>query len=126
MQNMERLTGEDYQEVVARGQAMLDATSGDLEGAVLLYDGFITLAEGRLDALLLDARMYGESLAESKMAIPYRPAESPEGLAVHRPKVLAADVSGAAAAALIEAFFRGVGRHRQGAAIWDEHFDESR
>lgn len=76
--------------------------------------------------MLLDARMYGESPAEFKMAIPYRPADNAEGFAVHRPKVLAADVSGAGAAALIEAFFRGVGRHQRGAAIWEEHLDESR
>ena len=60
------------------------------------------------------------------MAVAYRPAESPEGFAVFRPKIVAFEGFEPSYEELSEAFFRGVHSHEEGTAVWVRALDESR
>jgi hypothetical protein len=86
----------------------------------------VTLPSGKTDALLLEARCYGEGGGGFGMAIPYRNAEDPAGFAVYRPKFLSVEGAEPDHDALAEAFFRGVDSHEEGAKVWNAHLDQSR
>ena len=123
---MRGMAVEDLRQAVEMGQAHLESQPDGARIAALIYDGYVTIeGEQRIDALLLDAREYaGEG--RLKLAVPYRPAEHPDGLAVHRPKFLdlraSAETSPADAG---RAFFQGVDLHAEAAPLWNRHLDES-
>ena len=110
---------------VTKGRDWLETNHLGATRAVLIYDGFITLPSGKVDALLVEAREYGPQALSFKMAIPYRHAQSPEGFAVHRPKFLELDADQSQVTALAQAFFDGVEQHEKGAEVWNSHLDES-
>ena len=123
---MTRFAADMLEDGAAQGQARLDANPEHAERAVLVYDGFATLPEGRIDALIVVIRDYAAPANTLTMALPYRPMESPEGFAVYRPKFIR--WSGATEpdySALADAFFNGLDSHQQGAAVWDKHSDGS-
>lgn len=125
-QQMRRMAAEDLREAVEMGQAHLESQPDGARIAALVYDGYVTFEDGRhIDALLLDGREYAGD-GRLRVAVPYRPAEHPEGLAVHRPKFLdyRADEAHAPEDAG-RAFFEGVDSHAEAAPIWNRHLDES-
>jgi hypothetical protein len=85
-----------------------------------------TPADGKTDALLIEARRYEPGVWGLMMAVPYRNAADPAGFAVYRPKF--PEVVGPAPdySLLAEAFFRSIDRHERGAAVWNAHIDQSR
>ncbi|MFL5733538.1 MAG: hypothetical protein ACJ78Q_10085 [Chloroflexia bacterium] len=122
---MNRLVTEELPESVERGRKWLVENPDGAVCGVLIYDGYVTLDSGKIDALLVNARSYGNEPAGFLMAIPYRHAEKPEGFAVHRPKFLSFEGPEPDIKALAEAFFRGVYQHEKAAEVWDAHMDES-
>src|SRR5207244_362625 len=82
------LVSERVEEGAPRGKEWLAQNPDRAARAVLVFDGFITLAAGRTDALIVTIRDYTQGDAEITMALPYRPAGDPNGFAVHRPKFL--------------------------------------
>jgi hypothetical protein len=118
----QRLEGEELQVEVARGQDWLMANPESVDFATLIYDGFVALEAGRIDALIAEIRSFGSDPASVTMAIPYRHAR--DGFAVHRPKFLDCDRD-ADWSLLGEAFFRGVAQHEHGSAIWNRALDQT-
>ena len=123
---MDRLVSERVEDAVALGRERLAQDPGGALRAVLVVDGYVTLPEGKTDALLIDGRRYGEPAWSFSMAVPYRHAGDAAGFAVYRPKFLAADGAAADYAALGEAFFRGVDRHERGAGRCGQRMDQGR
>src|SRR5687767_15186504 len=118
---MHRLVTEQVEDSVARGRAWLAENPEGASRAVLIYDGYLTLDTGKVDALILDARLFGPPPQSLLMAVPYRLAEHPDGFAVHRLKFLDFDGAEPDPATIGEAFFRGVEQHERGALVWSEH-----
>jgi hypothetical protein len=124
-QEFQRIEDERLEDAVARGNAWLEENPESATCGVLIYDGFITIASSKLDALIMEIREFGERLGALRIVVPYQQAESPTGFAVHRPKFFDANAPNQDIAALAAAFFKGVERHEKGSAIWNAHIDES-
>jgi hypothetical protein len=108
-------------------QAGLDWLSQNPKSALraaFVYDGFVTLSTGKLDALLVEIRDYGPPCRSLKMAVPYRPATESRSFAVYRTKFLTTDISKPDLELLSAAFFRGVESHEKAAPVWSKWFDE--
>jgi hypothetical protein len=125
-QSFRRLEGPELTECVAEGKAWLTAPPREVAVAVLIYDGFISLPDGKTDALLLDMHSYVSDTAAIQMALPYRHAAKQGGFAVHKPKILAFSGVEPNWEAVVEALFSGVAQHQKGAEIWNATLDESR
>jgi hypothetical protein len=123
---MARLVGERLEEGVARGQEWMANNPDGAARAVLIVDAFITLPGSKTDALIATIRDFTNDDAEITMAIPYRPASHASGFAVHRPKFL--DFKGPEPdwKSVGEALWRGIESHEKGAAVWNQHLDESK
>jgi hypothetical protein len=122
---MRRLVTDRVEEAVDRGHDWLENNPESVQRAVLIYDGYITLPSGKIDALLVEARKYQPQVQSFAIAVPYRHADSPAGFAVHRPKLIALDGDPLQSRAIVEAFFEGVDQHEKGAEVWDAYLDES-
>lgn len=125
---LQRLVADDSEAAVLDGRRRLEENPDHATSAILVYDGFITWNEARLDAIVLDAVQYVPERFEFRMAVPYRPAGAEAGFAVFRPKLLEVGPpplsAEAVAETLREAFFHGVDRHEQGAAVWHAALDD--
>lgn len=96
------------------------------ERAVLVVDGFADLDGVRRDALIARVVEYGPPRRSLHIVLPYRPARSDEGFAVHSPRFGGAEgLEAVDLEALGQAFFAGVGAHAAASPIWTEHLDES-
>lgn len=71
-------------------------------------------------------RDYTRGDAEITMAVPYRPARDPKGLAVRRPAFLGFKGSEPDWPQIGTAFWTGIAQHEKGAAVWNKHLDEGR
>ena len=120
---MDRLMYDDYAEGARAGQAALADGDPSWVSAVLVADGYFTLDHGKVDALLIEAVEYGPYRQTLSVALPYRPAQDPNGFAVHRPKFVGVD--DAQLDTIAEAFFQGAAQHGEAAEVWDRHLDES-
>ena len=121
---LRRMENEKLEDGVAEGHSWLKDNPESVPYAVLIYDGFVTLASGKTDALLLEIRDFATQPRSLRMAVPYRHANDPEGFAVHRPKFLAADPPHHDFSLLAEAFFQGVDQHKKGSSIWNAHLND--
>ena len=109
------------------GQEQLDRNPHKAKCAVLIYDGYLTLAGVRTDALMLEIRDYSESRKPVRIAIPYSPKSDKSAFVVYRPKIV--EFPGPAdehAQKFMEVFWQGVENHKQGFAVWSAHIDQSR
>ena len=112
--------------ITAHGKQWLDANVEHADVAVVVYDGYVTIAGVRTDALLLELRSYRRPIAVMKMAVPYRPHHDPRGFAVYRPKFIVRAMDDQDdTPALTQAFFRGVFAHDSGGRIWKACADQS-
>jgi hypothetical protein len=123
---MMRFVTEDLQAGAERGRQWLAENPEGATHAVLVLDGFITLEGGKTDALIVEAVQYVPERAGFTLAVPYRSKDSADGFAVYRPKFIDCDGAEPDFDRLGEAFFRGVDRHEQGAAVWNASLDQSR
>ncbi len=78
--HMCRVIAEMFGQAIQIGQEKLVHNPYGAARGVLVYDGFITLPSGKMDAIVLDICEYGLQLTTFLMAVPYRPNSSPEGL----------------------------------------------
>jgi hypothetical protein len=125
--HMQRLEDPRLEDAVDRGKKWLAENPATVAAAALVYDGYVTLATGRTDALIADVRSYSEAATSSlRVVVPYRHANSGEGFAVYRPKFLNYEGPAFAEQQLDEAFWSGVDNHEKGAAVWNAHLDQSR
>jgi hypothetical protein len=123
---MARLAADRLEEGVEQGRGWLVENPEGVARAVLIYDAYVKLEAGKTDALVIEARRYGNPEIVFTLAIPYRNVEHPEGFAVYRPKLLSHVGGELDSQNLVKAFFRGVDQHEQGAAVWNAHIDQSR
>ena len=125
-QNFRRIEGPELTECVAEGKAWLAAPPHEIAIAVLIYDGFIDLPDGKTDALLLDVHSYVSDTTAIQLAVPYRHAAKQGGFAVHKPKILAFTGAEPNWEAVVQALFSGVAQHQKGSVVWNAKLDESR
>src|SRR5437764_13867405 len=59
--------------IAAEGRGWLDANADRAEAAVVLVDGYVTIAAVRTDASILDTRSCSPSAGAIRIAGPYRP-----------------------------------------------------
>src|SRR5689334_17134897 len=111
---MQRFAAPQLEQGVEAGRDVLTRNPERATQAVLIYDGFVTLRSGKVDALLLDIRYYGPAGWSLKMAVPYRPASETQTFGVYRPKFLSCDLPTPDYEALGSAFFQGVDSHEKG------------
>ena len=123
---MTRLAHEELSEAVEAGKRRLAENDMDANDAVLLYDTWLSLDEGKLDAIVIEMRSYFSPASKAVIAVPYTPADC-GGFSVHRPKILTweqcddFDLN-----AVVEAFFSGIAGHEKGAEVWNRCLDESK
>lgn len=121
---MQRLVADRVEAGVQQGQEMLECAT-EFDRAVLVYDGFVTLPQGKFDALLIDARKYGAPEAKLLMAVPFRSKTWRRRFAVFKPKFLEISDPGVDPGQISEAFFSGVDQHEEGCKVWDAALDQS-
>ncbi|MEK1939461.1 MAG: hypothetical protein AAAB16_03705 [Pseudomonas sp.] len=121
---MVRVVADNAQEAMEEGQSMYAGNRWNAAGGFWAVDGFVTLPDvGKVDALLLNICTYEEPKHELRMALPYRHAQSSDGFAVFRPKLLGLEnLETGDVQPLMDAFFAGRDEHTEGAAIWNAHF----
>jgi hypothetical protein len=119
---MTRFAAPDLSDGVRAGQEALATNEDGAARAVLVYDAYVHLPSGRVDALVIEAVEYGPEPRTLRMGIPYRP----EPFAVHRPKFF--EVTGVDQPdwpVLAEAFYTGVDSHEEAAKVWNASLDDS-
>lgn len=123
---MSRMLSERLEDGAARGKEWLTKNPAGAARAVLVFDGYITLPSGKIDALIVTVRDYTRNDAEINMAVPYRPARNPGGFAVHRPKFLGFKGAEPDVEKIGVALWAGIAKHEAGSAVWNRHLDESK
>lgn len=104
----------------------LDSNPQGAERAVLVVDGFFELEGVRRDALIAHVIAYGPPRRSLHIVVPYRPANSDAGFAVHSPRFgNPENIAPERLDALGDAFFSGVVLHTAASPIWTSHLDES-
>jgi len=122
---MDRLAGNDLEQVVALGKARLAANDDAADDAAFLFDGRIPIGERKYDAIIVEMRAYFSPRSASRLGIPYTP-KSAGGFHVHRPKILQwQNCEDFSLQDVVEAFFEGVDAHEQGAKVWNSALDQS-
>jgi hypothetical protein len=123
---MERLVYERLEQGVIKGQEKINSNPYKTNAAVLIYDGRISLGSQKVDALIIEFRGYAKNNGFIKVALPYTAATSVTTFAVHKPKVIEISENLQKDFQLIFGkFFEGVDQHEKGAAVWNQHLDES-
>ena len=121
---MARLVGDDLGTMVQIGRQRLDDNDMNADDAAFLYDGYITIGDDKLDAILIELRDYDAPDARAVIAVPYSRIGK---FRVHKPKLLEwKGCEGYDLDATLKAFFEGVDRHEQGSKIWNDALDESK
>lgn len=125
-QEMQRIIAPDSRQAVEFGRKRMAEPPEGTACAVLVIDGRINLADGKCDAIIIEAVVYPPEVGRFTMAIPYRNYKSKEGFAIYRPKFLGHEGPEPNYDAIATAFFRGVDSHKEGGPIWSAKADPSR
>ncbi len=124
--SFQRFSGEDLADSTRRAEQVLDENPQGATRAVMICDGYLDIDGVKHDALLARIVQYGTPTLRLQVVVPYRPAGSDDGFAVHSPRFGGAEnLEGIDLDQLGRAFFGGVGAHVAAAPIWTEHLDES-
>lgn len=87
--SMERMEDELFEDGVLYGKERLAKNPDSASRAVLIYDGYVTLADGKTDALIVDAVEYGSPNAGFTMLWPIDTRTIGKGLPFFGPSSLA-------------------------------------
>ncbi len=105
---------------VAKAQKLLENNSAEASRGILLYDAFVTLDDGRCDAIILKGVEHMTGALKMEIIQPYRPPGAPGGFAVMQPKVSFPEGQVEHAEELIESFFEGLDSHEEGGPLWTQ------
>jgi len=119
------VTGKSLQEAVGKAEKLLEKPLPGAARAVLAFEAYLNLPPSRTDAIFLRGCCYAPQPGALQLAVPFRAVGNPGGFAVFRPKFFAFEDEGVPQGTL-DAFWRGVGLHPPGQAVWSKHKDESR
>lgn len=112
-------------EAISIGGNKIRNLSDEIQGAVLINDGLVTLDTGKTDTLVIDIRFNEELSKKVKYILPYRNAKHEDGFAVHKLKIIELDgISLEETMELSKSFFDGVQENSEGWALWTEHHEE--
>jgi hypothetical protein len=104
----------------------LEANPSGADRAVMIVDGYFEVEGVRRDALIARVVAYGPPRQSLHIVVPYRPARSDAGFAVHSPRFgNPENIDPVRLDALGDAFFSGVVLHTAASPIWTSHLDES-
>ncbi len=114
---------ERLEEGVAEGRKLLDVNPHNTLFAAFVFDGIVTIGENseeRLDALIMEYRIYGDQPQTWSFTLPYLPATPDRPLGIFQ-----LHLTGMPESASDEdidnnynAFCEGVGHHEEGSQIW--------
>ncbi|QDU93746.1 hypothetical protein Pla8534_15290 [Lignipirellula cremea] len=116
---------DDLESAVAAGKARLQSGELDADDAALIYDGRISLATAKFDAIIIEMQTEFSPESKATIAIPYSPPVN-GAFRVHKPKLLQwdhcddFDLNWA-----LQSFFEGVAEHEKGNEVWTRCLDES-
>ncbi|MFT4908617.1 MAG: hypothetical protein ACI978_002714 [Oleispira sp.] len=124
--NLIRLTNENLEEAVSLGRKSMEENTYEADIAVLAYDGYIPLDDGKYDSIFIEFADYS-NMSEFTLAIPYKSKTPDNPFVVYKPKLLKLpDDSSNRLSAVMEAFCEGVQSHEQGSKIWNESIDQTK
>jgi hypothetical protein len=119
------VTGSSSEKAVGKAEKMMKQPPTGARRAVLAFEAYLNLSPSRTDAIFLHARHFQPEPQQLLVAVPFRAAKDPGGLAVFRPKFIAYEDDPVKLIAL-GAFLRGVALYPPGDKVWRAHLDESR
>jgi hypothetical protein len=118
---MTRFDKESSMEIaVGKAQDLLDRNAAGAERGILFYDAFVTLDDGRCDAIIVQGVDHASGTLRMEIIQPYRPPNAPGGFAVMQPKVSFPEAEVQHAEDLIASFFEGLDSHDEGGPLWSE------
>lgn len=119
-----RLSPEQVEAGVTFGQEWLANNPEAVPWAVLVYDGYVELPQGRRDALVLQAVDHGPPRRALHLVLPFRAPEAPGGFGAGRPRVVHLEgLEQAQLPDLLKALGRGMETHQRGAEALQKGFD---
>ncbi|MFT7620606.1 MAG: hypothetical protein ACI97A_004263 [Planctomycetota bacterium] len=119
------LKGDLLEERVDAGRKILENPRAGIDLAVLIFDSTVNLEAGEQDAIIVEARHFGENPTSLTMAIPYVQPKEGAAFLVNRPEFIGFDgCDEDDLPRLFEPFFHGVETHPEGAAVWNAHKSE--
>ena len=111
------MTAERLEDGVRLGQEWLRDNPQSAVRAVLVYDGYVNLASGQVDALVVQGVEYEGDRPELFVAVPYKRDDGESGFLVELPEVLHLD-QGDEQFEFTEAFFHGVEGNPEASLFW--------
>ncbi|MEV0678995.1 hypothetical protein AB0I60_21000 [Actinosynnema sp. NPDC050436] len=119
---LQRYMTDDLADAARAAQEALHTNENDAVRAVFVMDTFLHSDGGKVDALVVEAVLYGPSPVTLKVAVPYVPPTDTTAFVVHRPTFLdLVGLDNPDFEALGDAFFEGVNAHEQASAVWSAH-----
>lgn len=124
--NLVRLNHESLEDAVNVGRASLVENTEKSNIAVLSYDGYIPLDDGKYDAIFVEFLNYA-NLNKYIIAIPYQHASEKSSFTVFKPKLIDfPEKSDNSLELVMESFWAGVQGHPEGSKIWNDNIDQSK
>lgn len=124
---MFRLGSPSLEECVEDGKRWLDKNPDGVERAMLVFDGYLTVAgQPKRDALFLRAVEYGERPILLEIALPYVPGGTAQGFKVGSPKVIKSEgIPEDGWETFFGRFWVGAKGHDEAAKVWARHLDDA-
>lgn len=122
---VQQLMFETNEEAVNTGLRYLKTNPEKALQMAFVYDAYIKLAHGRFDALIIEICTKYPSPYSMTLAVPYRPANHPQGVAFHRVKLVNNRADQDTQRILLNHFYAGVHQQPQALELWRAHLDES-
>lgn len=105
---------------VAMARRHVDEIGPEVDRAVVVVDGYVTVGNIGTDALVAEARTAGLTTPLT-LLVRYRPADRPGGFAVLGDTLFCGPFDEATGSAYLRLVWAGVEQHKEGARVWKAH-----
>jgi hypothetical protein len=112
------------EEAVKTGLERLKTNPDGAQQQVFAYDGFVRLASGRTEAVVVEVRANSTPPFLASLVVPYRVASHADGFAVYRIKLMSSNADDELQTLLMDHFYAGVHEVQQGVRVWRKYLDE--